>query len=48
MTVCDTQESPEAFALLVSKQLGLTQRNSAKWSQALRKNREVDFSSDEQ
>jgi len=42
------QESPEAFAKVVKKQLQVTKRNSAKLNQALRKrNEQADFSSDE-
>merc|ERR1719323_507397 len=43
------QESPEAFARIVKKQLQVTKRNSAKLTQALRKkNEQTEFSSDEQ
>jgi len=42
------QESPEAFAKVVKKQLQVTKRNSAKLNQALRKrNEQPEFSSDE-
>lgn len=42
------QESPEAFARVVKKQLQVTKRNSAKLSLALRKkNEQAEFSSDE-
>jgi len=42
------QESPEAFAKVVKKQLQVTKRNSAKLNQALRKrNEQAEFSSDE-
>jgi len=43
------QESPEAFARIVKKQLQVSKRNSAKLTQALRKkNEQTEFSSDEQ
>jgi len=42
------QESPEAFAKVVKKQLQVTKRNSAKLNQALRRsNAQAEFSSDE-
>jgi hypothetical protein len=33
---------------VVSKQLHVTKRNAAKWSQALKRHDQADFSSDEQ
>jgi len=41
------QESPEVFAAVVKRQLAVTKRNSAKWSQALRRGQKDGFSSDE-
>ena len=45
MTVA--QESPEVFAAVVKRQLAVTKRNSAKWSQAMKRGQKDGFSSDE-
>jgi len=41
------QESPEVFAAVVKRQLAVTKRNSAKWSQAMKRGQKDGFSSDE-